>query len=56
MPVEIKELIIRATVGNPAPAQEQQGSLPGDLKKMKQKLVDEITEEVMKRITYKSER
>ena len=55
MPVEIKELVIRAVVGakdkEPAPALKQE-----DIAKLKKEITKEVTEKVLRTIQQKNER
>ena len=56
MPIEIKELQIRAAVGNNGGNSTPQNSSPPDMNQMKQELIKEVTEEVLRMIQLKLER
>lgn len=56
MPIEIKELQIRAAVGNNTGNSTPQNSSPADLNQIKQELIKEVTEEVLRMIQLKLER
>jgi hypothetical protein len=56
MPIEIKELQIRASVGNSAASPPSTNSNPSDLNQIKQELIREVTEEVLRMIQLKLER
>jgi hypothetical protein len=56
MPIEIKELLIKAAVGNNSNSQSPQNSSPPDLEKLRQEIVKEVTEEVLRLIQLKLER
>ena len=55
MPVEIKELIIKATVSNPGkPCPEALGQ--EDIDKLKKEITKEVTEKVLRILQQKNER
>lgn len=56
MPIEIKELQIKAAVGNPAASPPVQNPNASDTGKMKQEIIKEVTEEVLRMIQLKLER
>lgn len=56
MPIEIRELQIKAAVGNNAGNQSPQNSIPPDMEQMRQEIVKEVTEEVLRIIQLKLER
>lgn len=56
MPLEIRELQIRAAVGPRETPSEIPSASPTDLEGMKQEIVREVTEEVLKMIQLKLER
>ena len=56
MPVEIKELIIRAAVSNGNPQQPNSVSHSSDIMKLKKQITKEVTESVLKSLKQKSER
>jgi len=55
MPIEIKELLIRAAVSNGNP-QQQNSTSSSDILKMKKQITKEVTESVLKTLKQKSER
>lgn len=55
MPIEIRELVIRAEVSEPAQRQETPAA-GNDLTDMKQEIISECVEKVMEIIQRKSER
>ena len=56
MPVEIKELLIRAAVSNGNPQQLNPASTPSDILRLKKQITKEVTESVLKTLKQKSER
>jgi len=56
MPIEIKELHIKAAVGNNVGNQTPQNSSPPDIEQLRQEIVKEVTEEVLRIIQLKLER
>ena len=56
MPVEIKELIIRAAVSNGNQQQPNSVSNNTDIMKLKKQITKEVTESVLKSLQQKSER
>lgn len=56
MPIEIKELHIKAAVGNNVGNQIPQNSSPPDIEQLRQEIVKEVTEEVLRIIQLKLER
>lgn len=56
MPIEIRELQIKAAIGNSTQDTNTQGSNPADLDRMKQEIVREVTENVLRIIQLKLER
>lgn len=56
MPIEIKELQIKAAVGNSARDSPETNTRTTDLDQERQKIVREITEEVLRIIQLKLER
>ena len=55
MPIEIKELLIRAAVSNGNP-QQQNSTSSSDILKLKKQITKEVTESVLKTLKQKSER
>ncbi len=56
MPIEIKELLIRAAVSNGNPHQLNSASSTSDILKLKKQITKEVTESVLKTLKQKSER
>jgi hypothetical protein len=57
MPIEIKELHIKAVIAPPREAPSRSGSLPApDLEKLKKELLRECVEEVFRKLEEKQER
>ena len=56
MPIEIKELLIRAAVSNRNPQQLNPASSTSDILKLKKQITKEVTESVLKTLKQKSER
>jgi hypothetical protein len=61
MPVEIKELTVKAVIGpsqpEPASASNMVGEIvPADILKLKKEIVKEVTEEVLKVLRQQTER
>jgi len=56
MPIEIKELHIKAVVSSGAAQQQGTSILPGDMLKMKKEMIKEVTEKVLKILQQKNER
>jgi hypothetical protein len=56
MPIEIKELLIRAAVSNGNPQQLNSASSTSDILKLKKQITKEVTESVLKTLKQKSER
>lgn len=56
MPIEIKELLIRAAVSNGNPQQANSSSSTSDILKLKKQITKEVTENVLKILQQKSER
>jgi hypothetical protein len=56
MPVEIKELLIRAAVSNGNPQQLNSASSNSDILRLKKQITKEVTESVLKTLKQKSER
>lgn len=56
MPIEIRELTIRAAVGGQRPQESGNTQSPEDIKKIKEELIQEVSDEVMRRIMMKYER
>lgn len=56
MPIEIKELLIRASVANDTPERPQQSTPSADLENLKQEIIEEVTEEVLRKLMLKNER
>ncbi|WP_157966059.1 DUF5908 family protein [Cognataquiflexum aquatile] len=56
MPIEIKELQIKAAVGNNPGNQTPTNPNPPDLEQLRQEIVREVTEEVLRMIQLKLER
>ncbi len=56
MPIEIKELLIRASVSNGNPQQQNSTNQTSDILKLKKQITKEVTESVLKTLQQKSER
>ncbi|WP_373496442.1 DUF5908 family protein [Aquiflexum sp.] len=56
MPIEIKELFIRASVGNNNEERQQKGTPSQNVEILKQELIEEVTEEVLRKLILKNER
>jgi hypothetical protein len=56
MPIEIKELLIRAAVSNGNPQQMNSASSTSDILRLKKQITKEVTESVLKTLKQKSER
>ncbi|WP_339875689.1 DUF5908 family protein [uncultured Algoriphagus sp.] len=56
MPIEIRELQIKATIGSSNIDSASQSSKPANLDRMKQEIVKEVTENVLRMIQLKLER
>jgi hypothetical protein len=56
MPIEIKELVIRAAVSNGNPQQLNSAIQTSDILKLKKQITKEVTERVLKTLKQKSER
>jgi hypothetical protein len=56
MPIEIKELLIRAAVSNGNPQQLNSSGSSSDILKLKKQITKEVTESVLKTLKQKSER
>jgi len=56
MPIEIKELLIRAAVSNGNPQQPNSVSSTSDILRLKKQITKEVTESVLKTLKQKSER
>lgn len=56
MPIEIKELSIRASVGNENREKPVQSSPSTNLENLKQEIIEEVTEEVLRKLMLKNER
>jgi len=56
MPIEIKELLIRAAVSNGNPQQLNSSGSTSDILKLKKQITKEVTESVLKTLKQKSER
>ncbi len=56
MPLEIRELQIKAAIGSSAGTPSTQESKPADYDRMKNEIVKEVTENVLKIIQLKLER
>ncbi|MBL0741132.1 DUF5908 family protein [Chryseolinea lacunae] len=53
MPIEIKELHIKAVVGGPA---KPSGPTPEDLRQLKRDITKEVTEKILRTLRRKTER
>lgn len=56
MPIEIKELLIRAAVSNGNSQQLNSAASSSDILKLKKQITKEVTESVLKTLKQKSER
>ncbi|MEN2280580.1 DUF5908 family protein [Algoriphagus sp. SE2] len=56
MPIEIRELQIKAAIGNSKTESGTQNSNPADFEQIKQEIVKEVTENVLRAIQLKFER
>lgn len=56
MPIEIKELVIRAIVTNGKSLQQNTAINPADILKLKREITKEVTEKVLKTLQQKNER
>ncbi len=57
MPIEIKELVIRAAVGNGNNSQQAVSpSVSSDIMKLKKEIANEVTERVLKMLKQNNER
>lgn len=56
MPIEIKELVIKATVSNGKDQQPVSAALPTDILKLKKEIAKEVTERVLKTLKKYNER
>ena len=56
MPIEIKELLIKAAVSSGNPQQLNSASSTSDILKLKKQITKEVTESVLKILQQKSER
>lgn len=56
MPIEIRELQIKAAIGNRVSESTSQTSNPADIQQIKQQIVKEVTEDVLRYIQLKLER
>ncbi|WP_373396460.1 DUF5908 family protein [Algoriphagus halophilus] len=56
MPIEIRELQIKAAIGSSNSNPSSQTSKPAELDRMKQEIVKEVTENVLRMIQLKLER
>lgn len=56
MPIEIRELQIKAAIGNRISENTSQSSNPADIQQIKQQIVKEVTEDVLRYIQLKLER
>ncbi len=56
MPIEIKELAIRAVVNNNSSPPHADAPRPADLAKLKKEITREVTENVLKKLQQMSER
>jgi hypothetical protein len=56
MPIEIKELLIRAAVSNGNPQQQNSASSTSDILRLKKQITKEVIESVLKMLKQKSER
>lgn len=56
MPIEIKELIIKAIVGNNRQEFPSDAITPNDLTKLKKEIISEVTNKVFRALQKKNER
>lgn len=56
MPIEIKELLIRASVGSHSNERPRENSLSPNMENLKQEIIEEVTEEVLRKLMLKNER
>jgi hypothetical protein len=56
MPIEIKEVLIRAAVSNGNPQQQNSASSSSEIMRLKKQITKEVTESVLKTLKQKSER
>jgi hypothetical protein len=56
MPIEIKELLIRASVGSQANERPRENAPVANLENLKQEIIEEVTEEVLRKLMLKNER
>lgn len=56
MPIEIKELIIKAVVGNSPQEVSSDVITPGDLTKLKKEIIKEVTDKIFRVLQKKNER
>jgi len=56
MPIEIKELLIRASVGSQANERPRENTPVANLESLKQEIIEEVTEEVLRKLMLKNER
>ena len=56
MPIEIKELHIKAVVGSSKNMQQQNAFSPEDILKLRKEISKEVTEKVLKILQQKNER
>lgn len=56
MPIEIKELLIRASVGSQANERPCENAPVANLENLKQEIIEEVTEEVLRKLMLKNER
>jgi hypothetical protein len=56
MPIEIKELLIRASVGNRIDERPRESPPAQNLENLKQEIIEEVTEEVIRKLMLKNER
>lgn len=56
MPIEIRELLIKAAIGNSTNVSNSQNASTMDLDRVKKEIVKEVTENVLRTIQLKLER
>jgi len=56
MPIEIKELVIKASVANGSSQPPVSTSRPADIQKLKKEIAKEVTERVLKTLKQNNER
>lgn len=56
MPIEIKELLIRASVGSQPNEHPRENSPFPNVENLKQEIIEEVTEEVLRKLMLKNER